>query len=98
MRTKTISLILLYVNISSASPDSKVGDIRLDPIPQLIRSGILDSICRASVPHMDQGSKTLTPEGLRQSGLVQHGGKTLRQHPISSLCNTILLWPSPDCV
>ena len=22
----------------------------------------------------------------------------LRQHPIGSLCNTILLWTSPDCV
>jgi len=47
---------------------------------------------------MDQGSKTFTPEGLGQSGFIQHSGETLRQHPISSLYNTILLRPSPDCV
>ena len=81
-----------------SSPDSKVGDIRLGPIPQLIWSGILDCFCRASVPHMNQCSKCFTPEGLSQAGLVQHGGETLRQHPISSLCNTILLRPSPDSV
>jgi len=78
VRAQAFSLILLYVNISSAAPHSKVRHIRLCASPQLIRSTTLDSICRASVPHMDQGSKTFTPEGLRQPGLVQHGGETLR--------------------
>ena len=47
---------------------------------------------------MYQCSKCFTPEGLSQARLVQYGGEMLRQHPISSLCNTILLRPSPDCV
>jgi len=35
VRTKAISLVLLNVHISSASPDLKVRDIRLDPIPMV---------------------------------------------------------------
>jgi hypothetical protein len=53
MRSKTGSLVLLYVHIGSTAPDSKVGHIRLPPIPQFIGSSTLDSICRASVLHMD---------------------------------------------
>ena len=52
MRAKAFSLILLYVHIRSAAPHSKVRHIRLGASPQLIRCTTLDSICRASVPHM----------------------------------------------
>jgi hypothetical protein len=97
-RSKASSLVLLYVHIGSAPPHSKVGDVRLSPMPQFIRSSASDSLSRASVPHMDKGSKTFTPERLGKPRLVQHGGQTLRQHPISSFSDPILLRTSPDSV
>jgi hypothetical protein len=98
VRSKARSLVLLHMHIGSASPHWKVGDVRLSPMPQFIRSSASDSLSRASVPHMDECCKTFTPERLRQPRLVQHSGQMLRQHPISSLSDPILLRTSPDSV
>jgi hypothetical protein len=64
VRSKASSLVLLYMHIGSATPYSKVGDVRLSPMPQFIRSSTSDSLCMASVPHMDECCKTFTPERL----------------------------------
>jgi hypothetical protein len=98
VRSKTRSLVLLHMHIGSAPSYSKVGDVRLSLMPHFIGSSTSDSLCRASVPHMDEGCKTFTPERLSKPRLVQHGGQTLRQHPISSLSDSILLRVSPDSV
>jgi hypothetical protein len=98
VRSEAGSLVLLHMHIGSAPPYTKVGDVRLSPIPQFIRCSASDSVCRAPVPHMDECSKTFTPERLRKPRLVQHSGETLRQHPIGSLSDPILLRTSSDSV
>jgi hypothetical protein len=55
VRSKARSLVLLHMHIGSAPPHSKVGDVRLSPMPQFIKSSASDSLSRASVPHMDEG-------------------------------------------
>jgi hypothetical protein len=47
---------------------------------------------------MDEGSKSFTPEGERETSLVKHRNNTLLHGPIGTLSNPILLWSGPDRV
>jgi hypothetical protein len=91
MRTQRRALVLLKMNISSTTPHSKMRNIRLASMPQLIRCGIVQGSSGTSVPNMHKYSQSFAPERSREARFMQHAGYALREQSITVFGDSILL-------
>jgi len=62
MRAKLTTFILLDMDISSATPDAKMADIRFLLVPEFIRSGAFNARGGTTIAHMHKGAKSFAPE------------------------------------
>jgi len=62
MRLEGVTFISLDMDIGSASPDTKMGDIRFTPIKCLIGSSVRESRSRETIPDMNHRGNTMTPK------------------------------------
>jgi hypothetical protein len=91
-------LVLLDVDIGSATPDPESRHIWLDTIEGLIGGLVGNSRGGSPVPDMHKGTESLSPEAGRETSLIEHGDDGLLNGPVGTLCNSILLRPVPGGV
>ena len=95
---KACSLVLLHMDIGQAAKDTQVGEIRLEPMPELVGGAVLHRGSGGSVVHMHKAGESMQPEGGRQVGLLQQGCGALSQSPVGPLSNPILVGLIPHSV
>ena len=62
---KACSLVLLHMDIGQAAKDTQVGEIRLEPMPELVGGAVLHRGSGGSVVHMHKAGESMQPEGGR---------------------------------